>query len=462
MLSNEQCRIARMSKDVRFDGMFFTAVKTTKIYCRPVCRVRAPKEENVEYFQFAVEAAQNGYRPCLRCRPDSAPLSNAWKGTHATLDRAMKLLRDNEANQQNLVEISARLGVSDRYLRQLFSKHLGVSPNQYRIYHNLLFAKQLLHQTSLPVSDVAFASGFNSIRQFNDSFKQNFNLSPTKLRTENINENKNIKLKLAFRPPYNWEKISQFLSFRSIDGMECVTEESYSRVVQLKNHEGDWVSGWFNAVFNEKEHCFDVDVKLDDLSLLKQMINNISRCLDVDADIDLIEGQLEAAGVPADLVVRGLRVPGVWSTFEAGIRAIFGQQVSVKAAHKLVKRLVDEVSNKSLIQPDLLNFPTPEQVAALDLTFLSMPERRKNTLKLFTEYYVNSENPDYAEKWIDIKGIGKWTIDYALFRGQSNTDIWLEGDLGVKKAAKLFSTSLKPEKAKPWQSYLTFQMWQHL
>lgn len=180
--SQETCSKARHSRDARFDGKFFTAVRTTKIYCRPICPATTPREENVTYFATAIEAANAGYRPCLRCRPDSAPNSPAWKGVDTTLERAIKLIHEGALQTGDLEMLSQRLGISSRYLRQLFQKHMGIAPKTYALYQQCLFAKQLLHNSQLPITDIALASGFNSVRRFNDCFKKQLKLTPTQIR----------------------------------------------------------------------------------------------------------------------------------------------------------------------------------------------------------------------------------------------------------------------------------------
>lgn len=207
MLNPEICQKARLSRDPRFDGKFFTAVKTTKIYCLPICPATTPKEKNVTYFATAVEAANAGYRPCLRCRPDSAPGSPAWKGVNTTLEKAIKLINDGALQDSSLEELANQLGIGDRYLRQLFKKNLGISPKGYALYQQCLFAKQLLHQTNLPIIQIALASGFNSVRRFNDCFQSQLSLTPSEIRKSGGAKSKALKLQLYYRPPYDWSFI---------------------------------------------------------------------------------------------------------------------------------------------------------------------------------------------------------------------------------------------------------------
>jgi AraC family transcriptional regulator of adaptative response / DNA-3-methyladenine glycosylase II len=204
------CSKARLARDPRFDGQFFSAVKTTKIYCCSICPATTPREENVTYFSSAIEAANSGYRPCLRCRPDSAPGSPAWKGVNTTLERAISLIDEGALQNGSLALLAKRLGISDRYLRQLFKNHMGISPKAYALNQQCLFAKNLLHQTNLPIAQIALASGFNSIRRFNDCFQAQLKLTPSKVRRRKTSKSALLQLKLNYRPPYDWPFIQKF------------------------------------------------------------------------------------------------------------------------------------------------------------------------------------------------------------------------------------------------------------
>ena len=469
-LSKDRCQKARLSRDPRFDGKFFTAVKTTGIYCRTICPVYPPKEENVSYFATAIEAANAGYRPCLRCRPDSAPGSPAWKGVNTTLERAIKLIDEGALQAGSLPLLAERLGISDRYLRGLFNKHLGVSPKAYALYQQCLFAKQLLHQTKLPITEVALASGFSSIRRFNDCFLSQLNLTPSKMRKTGETPSNLLQLKFYYRPPYNWSFIRGFYKARAIAGLEWVDEQSYGRTF-------DWSGaiGCFTAQHIDAQNRFNVTIELDDVTHLKAIVNNIRRVLDLDVDMQAVEHDLQEGVKDAFTVKSGIRIPGIWNMFEAGIRAVLGQQISVVAAHNLVTTLVAElgIELNAHAQLDTANtttkkrlFPTPEAIANSELAFLKIPNSRKQTLRNLAQHYLDSDNPDTPEQWLKLKGIGPWTLDYARLRGLSEPDIFLAGDLGVKKAVnnaeQASATALDPTLVTPWRSYLTFQLWSQL
>ncbi|MDX2465288.1 MAG: AlkA N-terminal domain-containing protein [Porticoccus sp.] len=452
MLSPTICRKARLSRDARFDGRFFTAVKTTGIFCRSICPASPPQEKNVEYYGSAIQAANSGYRPCLRCRPDSAPGSPAWKGADTTLNRAIDLIDQGALQDGSLLSLAERLGISDRYLRQLFNQHLGVSPKIFALYQQCMFAKQLLHQTELPITHIALASGFKSVRRFNDCFKIHIGLTPSQIRkSKDTAQKKSLQLKLYYRPPYNWPLMQRFFMPRIIPGLEWADDNSYGRTFEWLGGTGE-----FTAQHLTKKNCFDVAIEVNNLSALKPIVNNIRRILDLDTNIHAVEQNLKEHYNTQITLHKGLRLPGTWSMFEAGIRAILGQQVSVTAAHKLVAKLVETLGKP--IENHYL-FPTPRAIADSDLSFIKMPGTRKQTLHHLAQHYMGQPLPDNPEKWLLLKGIGPWTVDYARMRGLSDPDIFLGGDLGVKKAVENSLHAFNPALASPWRSYLTFQLW---
>lgn len=490
MLDAKVCQKARLSRDPRFDGAFFTAVKTTRIYCRTICPVSPPKEENVIYFSSAVECANAGFRPCLRCRPDSAPNSPAWKGVNATLDRAIRLINEGALQQNSLPELAERLGISDRYLRKLFDKHIGMSPKAYALYQQCLFAKQLLHQTQLPITEVALASGFSSVRRFNDCFKSQLNLTPSSLRKSHSNCHNTLQLKLYYRPPYDWQYMQQLLEKRAINGLEWCGNTSYGRTFNLLGSKG-----CFTATHIKDKNWFDVEIALDDIKHLKNIVNNIKRILDLDVDMQSVEYDLQQSFIEGFNLNSGIRLPGIWDVFEAGIRAILGQQISVDSARNLVEKLVVNLGHSIVIKSDIQSFskkstqssiktdnkpnselsqneqicylfPSPQAIAESELDFFKMPGSRKQTLRNLALHFIASKTPNDPNEWIKLKGIGPWTIEYAQLRGVSDPDIFLGGDLGVKKAMEQLHTQFKkeftPEQVSPWRSYLTFQLWSQL
>ncbi|CAH6833574.1 ADA regulatory protein [Vibrio chagasii] len=445
-LTNEQCHLARYARDARFDGMFFTAVKTTGIFCRPICPATPPKEENVEYFSHQAQALKAGYRPCLRCRPDSAPFSPAWKGVETTFLRAMQLIDNGALGSGSITDLAERLGISDRYLRTLFDTYIGVSPKQYSLYSQLMFAKQLLHTSSMSITDVGFASGFNSTRRFNDAFQKELKLSPSQIRRAKPDDSLSNHVQLTFHGPLDWSHLLDFYRRRMIEGIEEVGEDYYQRTVKVNGSKG-----WFKATL-VKDNSLDIEFELDDINQLRSLIAHIRRMFDLDVDIAKVEAFF--ATIDTNLVARsGIRIPGVWSAWEAGVRAILGQQVSVTAAIGQLNLLVRELSGAD----EETYFPTPKQIAEADLSFLRMPGSRKETLKRFAEYMVDNQ-AEHPSKWIDLKGIGPWTIQYALLRGLSEPNHLLVGDLVVKKFIE-HRPAINIESVSPWGSYATFHCW---
>ena len=451
---------ARLSRDPRFDGRFFVAVKTTGIFCRPICPARLPKEENVTYFQHATQAMAQGYRPCFRCRPDSAPRSAAWKGVGATINRALSLL--SVIPIERVADIAARLGISERYLNKLVVNAVGIPPKQFQNMQRALFAKQLIQQTHLSMTDVAITAGYQSLRQLQRAIEQYCATSPTQLRKKEPVQQKTISLFLSYRPPYNWPYVRDFLATRAIEGMERVTQESYERYFSYKEN-----IGFFKAVHDDVRHGFTLFIDLSDLSSLHTTIENIKQVLDLHADPLLIEQSLVQSGLPPEKLTPGLRLPSAWSVFESGCRAIVGQQVSVKAAigqvtllvHQLGKAVSEETPSKSDKRhtSECYSFPAPEDVAENNLEFLRMPQARKEAVRHFARLFINGNMPSH-EDILAIKGVGPWTLDYLKMRGERNPDIYLGGDLIVRKMAQQYP--IAPEKAAPWRSYLTLQLWQ--
>ena len=453
MLDPTVCRQARLARDARFDGLFFTAVKTTRIYCRCICPAVAPKEENVVYYPRAIAAAQAGYRPCLRCRPDSAPGSAAWKGANTTFERALSLIDAGALEHDSLEHLASRLGISTRYLRQRFQQHLGVSPKTYALYKQCLFAKQLLHETQLPITEVAHASGFKSLRRFNDCFQSQMTLTPSALRKTSAQTaiSEKLQLQLHYRPPYHWPAMQMFFSKRLIAPMEWCGEHYYGR-----NFELGTCRGHFTARHRPEENAFQIEIHLSDSAMLKAVVYTIRRLLDLDADSATIDTHLKPYCRALNFV-EGLRIPGTWNLFEAGVRAICGQQVSVAAARKLVEKFVRDGAGREQNNDGF--FPSPQTALSRCISQLPMPRSRKETLQHLAQYCLENPSCQDPEQWLSIKGIGRWTIDYAKLRGLSEPDIYLGGDLGIKKALQRSGQSRPPDTVSPWQSYLSLQLW---
>lgn len=454
--TEQKYRRARLARDARFDGLFFVGVKSTRIYCRSICPATPSKEENVIYFGDSIDAANAGYRPCLRCHPDSAPHSNRWQGTLTSLQRAVRLIDQGALQEGSITDLAERLGISDRYLRRLFEENLGISPKSYALYRQCLFAKQLLHQSNLPITQVALASGFNSVRRFNDCFKNAFRLTPSEVRRANgTAADTGIDLKLYYRPPFRWNLMQQFLKVRSVAGLEWTSSAGYGRTIELNGNRG-----CFEVKPVTAENYLKLTLNLEHWRNLNLIVKQIRRLFDLDANSLVIDSQLKPLFRDPLKYHSGLRLPGIWNRFEAGVRAILGQQVSVKAAVNLTTSLVERLGKPLPEAPDKRLFPSPQAIGEADLGFLKIPQSRKTSLQSFARWYREADNREEIDSWLNIKGIGPWTVDYVKMRGLSDPDIWLGSDLGVIRATESAAITLDSDQASPWRSYLTFQLWQ--
>src|SRR3954447_17760841 len=333
------CYRAIVTRDARFDGRLFVGVKTTGIYCRPVCPARAPKFENVFFYASAAAAQEAGFRPCLRCRPETSPELAFWRGTSNTVSRALTLIEAGGLDDDDVEALSDRLGVGARQLRRLFRQHVGASPMAVAQTRRGLLAKQLIHETSLPIAEVALASGLNSVRRFNETLLQLFGRPPAtlrRMRDRTRHEAGALSVRLSYRPPYDWDAMLSFLSARAIPGVEQVSGNTYRRSIAIG------ANGGVVAVAPADKNRVDVTIRFPDMAALPHIIARVRRVFDLAADPDTIGTHLALDPVLAPLVKArpGLRVPGAWDGFELAMRAIFGQQITVSAATKLLGRLV--------------------------------------------------------------------------------------------------------------------------
>ncbi|WP_028022539.1 bifunctional transcriptional activator/DNA repair enzyme AdaA [Enterovibrio calviensis] len=421
---------ARLSRDARFDGLFYTAVVSTGIYCRPVCPAPPPKEENVRYYSTAYEAASQGFRPCLRCRPDSAPGSPAWLGKRTTFQRGLRLIDEGYLQDNSIPMLAEKLGVSDRYLRKLFTESLGCSPKQYALYQQILFAKKLLHETTISIADIAFASGFNSIRRFNDCFQQQLALSPTQVRGKQSTQSDSLIVTLSFRPPYQWQQFHSAISKNLIPNVEWLSENAYGRTFMLGTQ-----CGQFTATLEPEKNRFVVELTLSDPKFLYAALNHIRRLLDLDTNPDAISLALLPL-IPSNQPVI-TRIPGVWNTFEAGIRAIYGESLSNNGeTHSSLEPLLIKDS-----QQDIAYFPSAEWLAK-NLESYPLPVTEKQRLSSWAKYCLSKHA---ASDFIDEQDhpLTEEQYDYACLRGAGSPDV----------SALASTASPLADNAQPWRSY---------
>ena len=488
-LDREICYRALETRDARFDGRFYTCVLTTGIYCRPICPARPPKPEHCVFLPSAAAAHAAGYRPCLRCRPEVAPGVAGWRGTASTVSRALALIAEGAMNangeeRDDVEALAARLGLGGRHLRRLFQKHLGATPIAVAQAQRILFAKKLIAETALPLSEVAMAAGFGSVRRFNDTMKRTFGRPPSALRragaarrAEPAVETAGVTLKLSFTRPYDWDSILAFLASRAVPGVEAVTEGRYRRTIAL-----DGATGAVEVGLAGSGDHLTARIWLSEVTALASVVGRLRRVFDLDAEIGAIAQQLarDPRLAPEVAARPGLRVPGAWQPFELAVRAILGQQVSVAGARTLAARVVERCG-APIALPDaaaegglLRLFPSPERLVEADLTDIGMPGARTRAVTALAR--AVSDEPgllrprDSLEETVarlcDLPGIGPWTAQYIAMRALGEPDAFPASDLGVLRALEEDGRRPTPAEAlaraeawRPWRGYAVLQLW---
>ncbi|WGF88389.1 AlkA N-terminal domain-containing protein [Marinivivus vitaminiproducens] len=471
------CYRALLTRDPRFDGRFFTCVKTTGIYCRPICPARPPKLEHVFFVPSAAAAQEAGFRPCLRCRPETSPDVAAWHGTQATVRRALALIGSGGLNGVPVDALAGRLGIGERQLRRLFQRHVGASPKAVALTRRTLFAKQLITETALPMTEVALASGFGSLRRFNDTFQRLYGRPPSQLRRSRAQAApaSAITLTLAFKPPYDWPSTIAFLAARAIPGVEHVTPERYARTITL-----DGASGSIAVTPAADRRSLRATIRFPNVSALPAIVGRLRRIFDLDADPDGIGRHLATDPLLAPLVAArpGLRVPGAWDGFELSVRAMLGQQITVAGASRLAGRLVDAYGQRieDLDDPHLVRlFPSPASLAEADLAVtVGMPRNRAGAIAALAR--AAHAQPDLFAPAADLEagigrlcalsGIGPWTAHYIAMRTMREPDAFPTGDIGLLRA--LATSRGRPSHAamldraeawRPWRAYAAMHLW---
>jgi AraC family transcriptional regulator, regulatory protein of adaptative response / DNA-3-methyladenine glycosylase II len=479
--SREVCYRALQSRDARFDGLMFVGVSSTGIYCRPICPARTPKFVNCTFFGSAAAAQNAGFRPCLRCRPETAPDLASWRGTSNTVSRALALIAEGalDGGGNSVEKLAERLGIGERQLRRLFLQHLGASPISVAQTRRVLFAKQLIHETRMPMTEVAMAAGFGSLRRFNETFRALFDRPPSALRRKSSvrQEEKDVKLRLRYRPPYDWECMHGFLQARAIPGVEVIEGGRYLRTVEV-----DGAMGSIEVTHLPDRESLGVSIRFPDVRLLPAIVARVRRLFDLGADIETIDNHLSGDPVLAPLVAQrpGLRAPGGWDGFELAVRAVLGQQISVAAARRLAGQLVARhgraVPQSFLIHPDLSHvFPTAKRLASTSSVELGMPAVRLATLKTIAEAAVADPNlfrpfgsiEETVARLRTIPGIGEWTAQYIALRAIREMDAFPATDIGLLRGAafadgeKTTPANLlsRAESWRPWRAYAAQHLW---
>ncbi|MGW0801854.1 DNA-3-methyladenine glycosylase 2 family protein [Nonomuraea sp. NPDC002799] len=458
-LDFDSCYRAASARDSRFDGRFYTAVTTTRIYCRPICPARTPSSRNVRFYRHAAAAEAAGFRPCKRCRPELSPGDPGWDLRGDLIGRALRLIDDGAADEQGVAGLAGRLHITERHLHRLFVAELGVGPLAVARTKRLLLAKQLLTETGLTVTEVAFAAGFGSVRQFNATMRETYGFTPSELRATTgrvrvavATAPATLRLRLHRREPYDVEGVFAFLAARAIPGLEVADRTSYARAVP----------GGTITLTPQRDHVA-LDVAVNDTRQLARIVARCRRLLDLDADPDAISEILGQTSL-APLVAKrpGLRVPGTFDGFELAVRAVVGQQISVAGARTLLGRIVARAA-----APDNL-FPTAAHLAETDLTGLGLTNRRIDTLKDLATRLAEGEidldgGQDPAEAvaaLLRVPGIGPWTASYIALRALRDPDAWPVGDLVLnKRMAGLGIPDDHIERWRPWRAYAALHLW---
>ena len=481
--SPEVCYRALQSRDARFDGLIFVGVRSTGIYCHPVCPARTAKFENCRFFASAAAAQDAGFRPCLRCRPETAPHLASWRGTSNTVSRALALIDDGALDgKEASVEILAeRLGLGERQLRRLFLQHLGASPISVAQTRRVLFAKQLIHETRMPMAEIAIAAGFGSVRRFNETFRGLFHRAPGALRRKSASvpaaAEARVTLRLRYRPPYDWESMLAFLEARAIPGMEWIEEGIYHRTVEI-----DGGIGSVEVSHLPRQQSLGVTIRFPEVKALPAIVSRVRRLFDLGADIQTIDAHLSLDPQLAPFVAQrpGLRAPGGWDGFELAVRAILGQQITVVAARRLAERLVEKHGEP--VSPDFANdprlthvFPEAQRIATADSIEVGMPSARKSALQELAHAAISDPNLSRSFGTIEeaiarlrkIRGVGEWTAQYIAIRALRETDAFPAADIGLLRGAEVVD-GIRPtipnlltrsESWRPWRAYAAQHLW---
>ena len=377
------CRQAILARDARFDGRFFIGVTSTGVYCRPVCPARPPKAENCRYYPTAAASQAAGYRPCLRCRPETAPGQGAWRGASNTVSRGMTLIDAGALDEAGVDALAARLGVGERQLRRLFLKHLGASPIAVAQTRRVLIAKQLIHETDLPMAEIALAAGFGSVRRFNETLRDLFGRAPTELRRtlgRGAPSEAGITLSLGYRPPFDWPALLGFLALRAIPGVERIEDGVYHRTIEM-----DGAAGALAVTDQPERNRLRVTIRFPRLTALPRIIARVRQMFDLDADPEAIGLALAQDGRLAPLLAErpGLRVPGAWDGFELAVRAILGQQITVTAATRLAGAIAGRWGEPVELDGLTRLFPGAEVLATA--TIGGMPGSRASSISRLAE-----------------------------------------------------------------------------
>ena len=466
------CSRARLSRDPRFDGKFFIGVIGSRVYCRPICPAPTAKEKNCRYFPTAAAAAEAGFRPCLRCRPECCPGTPAWQGTSNTVARALRLIGESGLEDGGVESLAERLGVGSRHLRRLFLRHLGATPIAVAQTRRLHFAKKLIDETQLPMNQIAIASGFGSVRRFNAGIRKVYKRTPTQIRRlarpKGLHAGGQYEFRLNFRPPYHWQGMLDFLAPRATPGVEAVEEGWYRRTISANGFDG-----YFEVACDPSQDALLVRIDFPDSRSLFYIVERIRAMFDLNADWAKVVKTLRSDPVLAPRLRSepGLRVPGCWNGFELAVRAILGQQVTVKGATSLAGRMTAALG-RAFAGPDQLSylFPTAETLANAKLESIGLTGARAETIRALARAVVRGkikfsgviDSEDFLQRLCEIPGIGQWTAQYVAMRALREPDALPASDLGLLRGLGLETSGELERRSqawRPWRAYAAMYLW---
>jgi AraC family transcriptional regulator of adaptative response / DNA-3-methyladenine glycosylase II len=458
---------ALLARDAKFDGKFFFGVKTTGVYCRPICPAR-PKRENVEFFDSALQAEKSGYRPCLRCRPESAPDSPLWQGSNTVVRRAIKVLLNDVTGQSfNEQQFAACFALSARQLRRLFQQEFGKTPAQIMRDNRLNLARKLIVETDMAQADVAYSAGFDSVRRFNDAIRNRFSQTPSQLRKhrQTRSANKAIQFSLAYRPPLDWQACLDFYQKHRIGELEQFGRNGYQRWFQFEGQ-----LGLLEVTNNPSRHRLEVSVTTDNVRAVGMVINRVKQLFDLSLDPVYLAAAFDAQPQLAHFYrpYHGTRLARCWDPFELAISAILGQLVSIKRATQLLAELLAAYGTP-VVNPingqSLQLFPSPRRLASETLQQLKVPKTKKTAIIQLSQQVASDEQffssfqdvGEFKQRLLAIHGIGPWTANYIALRAIGDSDAFPPGDVFLNKQVDANNI----EGLSPWRGYLATLLYKH-
>ena len=464
-LDPKTCYRALRSRDARFDGRFFTAVKTTGVFCRPICPARTPNRENCAFYPCAAAALEAGYRPCLRCRPEASPSTPAWGLTSTTVARAVRLIGDGALDTEGVDELAARVGVGARHLRTLFTEHLGASPLAVASTRRVLFAKKLLDETTLPITVVALSSGFASLRRFNAAMSAAYGRPPRSIRRRMLRDEAGLSLALPHRAPFDFAALAAYLGPRAIPGVESVDVDGWRRTITI-----DGVVGTIEVRPAAGQLVARIDHPAP--TALLSIVERLRNVFDLGADPLAIATHLRRDPDLAQRLRRGraVRVPGAFDGFELAVRAILGQQVTVASATRLTGRLVEAYGSRVRDTAPTHAFPTPDRLLDLEGARIGIPRARAAAISALARAVVDGEVVLDGSRDLDdtrramraLPGIGAWTVEYVAMRALRDPDAFPSGDLGLRRALggiDARALEKRAERYRPFRAYAAMLLW---